>query len=408
MGAITLVPDGALLRWSSYPAWEKLIEARTRLTTTASARLKRIVPDSVTDSSNAPSAFRTAEIHPRRIVDAISATGTIAPVALVVVSTQVSGQIQQIHADFNAEVQRGDPIASFDPTSFQNTLDQTKAELSMAQAILLKAQIGWREADSDVVRKRYLFSTGSGSAIDRSRAEANKDLAEATVLDATASVEKWRAAVNQAATNLERTVIRSPVDGTVINRNVEVGQVIAASLSTPTLFTIAQDLREMQVNVSVSEGDIGRARPGQTIEFTVDTYSERVFRGKVTQIRKQPQTTQNVVTYTVVASAPNPDRVLLPGMTATARFIVNEALDVLSVPTVALRFRLPGEPRTGSSRVLVERNGVAVPVSVKVGISDGKMTAIESDEIQAGDRVIVGLPLARKPGSEGRSVIGGF
>jgi HlyD family secretion protein len=335
--------------------------------------------------------YRIAAVEERAIIESVEATGTLTPVALVSVSSQVSGQILMIHADFNDEVQRGDVIAVIDPLSFEIAVEQAEAEVGVAHANVLKARVSLRDAEGDLEGKIALAAGGAGSKIDRRKAAASRDLAAAQLDDATHGLRRTEASLKQAKADLARTVVRSPVDGSVIQRNIEVGQTVAVSLQAPILYTIAQDLREMQVNTSIPESEIGRIRTGQRLEFTADSFPGRIFHGTVVQIRKQPQISQNVVTYTVVATAPNPDALLLPGMTATARIIIDENERKLAVPTAALRFRPPSESRSTVNRVFVEREGQAVAVPVTLGVTDGAYTAVAGADLKAGDTVIIGL-----------------
>lgn len=337
------------------------------------------------------SAFRVSTVERRRIVESVQATGSVAPVALISVSSQVSGQIKEIYADFNREVRRGDAIALIDPLSFEIAVEQAEAQVGIAKAGLLKAEVALRDAETDLARKQALATRGTGSRLDESKATAARDLAAAELDNATHALAGAEATLKQARADLERTIIRSPVEGTIIQRSIEVGQTVAVSLQAPVLFTIAQNLREMQVNTSIPEAEIGRIRVGQRLEFTVDSFPGHLFTGEIVQIRKQPQMTQNVVTYTVVASAPNGELRLLPGMTATARIIIDDSDEKLSVPTVALRFRPPGEPKSLEARVFVARDDRPVVVPVHPGATDGAFTAITSNRLKEGDRVITGL-----------------
>ncbi|QFI69274.1 Macrolide-specific efflux protein MacA [Sinorhizobium alkalisoli] len=339
-------------------------------------------------------SYRIAAVERRQIVESVQVTGSVVPVALVSVSSQVSGQIKEIYADFNGEVSRGDAIALIDPLSFEIAVEQAEAQVGIARAGVQKAEVALRDAEADLERKHALAINGTGSKLEESKATAVRDLASAELDNATHALLGAEATLKQARADLDRTVIRSPVDGTIIQRGIEVGQTVAVSLQAPVLFTIAQNLREMQVNASIPEAEIGRIRVGQRLEFTVDSYPGNVFRGEVVQIRKQPQMTQNVVTYTVVASAPNLELRLLPGMTATARIIIDDSGEKLSVPTAALRFRPPGEPRSLETRIFVERDGLPVAIHVRPGATDGSFTAITSDGLKEGDRAITGLAIA--------------
>ena len=342
-------------------------------------------------SSFPASDYRTAVIEERRIVDSVQATGIVTPVALVSVGSEIAGQIKQLRADFNDEVSHGDLLALIEPLSFEIAVEQAQAQVGIAQSNVVKADVGLREAEAEFQRKKSLASKGAGSAAELGKAEAARDLASAQLQDARFARLLAEAGLKKARSDLDRTNIRSPVDGAVIHRNIEVGQTVTVGFDAPVLFTIAQDLREMQINVSIPEAEIGRVRAGQRMEFTVDAYPGRLFDGEVLQIRMQPQTTQNVVTYTVVASAPNPELLLLPGMTATARVIVDETGTTLAVPTAALRFRLPDEARGGGNRGFVERAGQVSSLPVKLGATEGSFTAIAADGLKAGDIVITGL-----------------
>jgi HlyD family secretion protein len=353
--------------------------------------------------------YRFAAIERGDLISTVTATGQLTPVATVVVSTQISGQIDRIAADFNASVRRGDVIATFDATTFKIAVEQARAEVDMANAALLKANVVAQEAAAELERRSSLHDRGAGSLVDREKAEMAKRLADAQLLEARAMVQRTEAALKQAQTNLERTRIRSPVDGVVVDRSIEVGQIVAASLQAPTLFTIAKDLRDMQVNMSIDESSIGRISPGLRVEFTVDAYPGRRFAGRVEQVRLSPTTSQNVVTYTVVVKAPNPDLLLLPGMTATARIIITERHDVLKTPAAAIRFRQSGPPPAPDAAVLwFEKNGDLQPVNVTLGVTDGEMIEIIGEGVAPRDRVAVGIrPVVRKE-STAKRLIGVF
>jgi HlyD family secretion protein len=365
------------------------------------------------EANSAPfvaSHYRSAAVEERRIVDRIEVTGAVRPVALVNISSELSGQIKEFRADFNHEVRRGDLLALIDPRLFEIAVEQAEAQVGVAKSDVLKADVALRDTQEEFERKKALAARGTGSQVDLSKAKAARDLAEAQRQDAGYALASAEAGLKKAKSDLDRTEIRSPVDGTVIHRNIEVGQTVTVGLDAPVLYTLAQDLREMQVNVSVPEAEIGRIHQGQRMEFTVDAYPGRLFAGEVLQIRMQPQTTQNVVTYTVIATAPNPDLSLLPGMTATARIIVDETGTTLAVPTAALRFRLPNEPRGGENRILVARDGQVAAIPVKLGASDGGFTAVVAEGLNAGDVVITGLAggASQSGSQDGRRLIGMF
>jgi len=341
-------------------------------------------------------AYRTAPVERGPISTTVAATGTLEAVATVLVGTQVSGQISEILADFNTEVKKGDVIARIDPLSFQNSVEKAKAEVGITEAALRKAQVALQDAEDDEQRKRKLTATGAGSAVELTKAIAARGLAAAEVQNAEATVDKSEAELKQARLDLERSQIRSPVNGVVIQRNVERGQTVAAELQAPTLFVIAQDLKDMQLELSVDEADIGSVAIGQSVTFTVDTFPGRGFSGRVVQIRKYPVVKENVTTYVVIVSAPNPDLALLPGLTALATIVLRAKNDVLRVPSAALRFRPKGAPFFGPAIWILGPSGLSER-RVDVGLSSPTFVEVKGD-IQEGESVVVGdeAPLERE------------
>lgn len=323
--------------------------------------------------------WRTAKVARGPITATVSATGTLNARVTVPVGSQVSGQIRELHADFNAEVRKGQLIARIDPETFEYRVRQAQADLEAARAQVLTAQanvnaaaaavsritVNLAEATRDVDRKRQLVERGfiAGAELDKARAvmdaateeqrsaRAQVEVTQAQTRSAQAVVAQREAQLASARVDLERTAIRAPVDGIVIKRSIDAGQTVAASLQAPELFVIARDLRDMQVDTSIDEAEIGRVRLGQRANFTVDSYPGRSFSGTVAQVRKAAQTVQNVVTYTVVVATANPDLALIPGMTANVRIVVDTRDDVLKVPNAALRFRPPDwkEPAPGGA-----------------------------------------------------------
>ena len=301
-------------------------------------------------------AYRTAKVERGAIVSAVSASGTLAAVTTVQVGSQISGLVKELLVDFNSEVRQGQLIARLDPATFEARLKQAEADLALAkasvktqQASVMKSRASLSNAEKDLARQRALSKEGyaatatlekSQSAFDTAQAEFG--MAQAQVENAEAMVMKQEAVVNAARIDLDRTFIRAPVDGTVISRDVDVGQTVAATMSAPVLFKIAQDLRKMQVEVRVDEADVGRIRQGQRATFTVDSFQGRTFSGAVSQIRKAATTVQNVVTYSVLVSADNDDLRLLPGLTANVRIVIDERADVVKIANAALRFRPVG------------------------------------------------------------------
>lgn len=331
--------------------------------------------------SPAPS-YVTQPVTEGRITRAVSATGVVNPQLTITVGTYVSGVIQTLYCDYNTQVRAGQICAKIDPRPFQATFDQASAQLLRDRAILAKDE-------ANLVRYRELLVQDS---IARQTAEDQVHV----VAQDHAAIKVDEAAARAARLNLGYTNIVSPVNGTVVSRNVTQGQTVAASLQTPTLFLIATDLKKMQIDTNISEGDIGEVRVGQRATFTVDAYPQRVFEGVVTQVRKSPQTVQNVVTYDAVVTVDNPEEALMPGMTASTQIVVAQSGPTLRVPNQALRYTpggggaAKGAGRGGGARVWVLRGDKAVAVPVRLGLDDGVSTQVLSGDLSAADRVITG------------------
>jgi HlyD family secretion protein len=285
--------------------------------------------------------FTTVKVERGHITARVTATGTLSAHVTVLVGSQVSGRIQLLNVDFNSTVKKGDVIAKIDPQIFQAAVLQARANLIAANGNLQKARAQAVDADRQFVRAKGLNDEGIVSRADRDTAEANAAVAKAQIEAARGAVEQSKASLSQAEINLAYTTIVSPIDGVVISRAVDVGQTVAASLSAPTLFTIAQDLREMQVDTNITEGDVGKLAPGMAASFMVDAYPNERFKGVIRQIRNAPQTQQNVVTYDAVIDVQNPELKLKPGMTANVTVIYADKDGVLALPNAALRFRAP-------------------------------------------------------------------
>jgi HlyD family secretion protein len=314
--------------------------------------------------------YRLARVERGPLAAVVVASGTLNAVTTVQVGSQISGQIKEIYADFNTPVKKDQVIARIDPATFELRVNQARADLDAAEGAVAVARSGFAaqqaelgrvkvtlaEAQRDVERKKALVEKKFISAAELDKAQVVLDttreqlkavdaqikVSEAQIASARAAVKQREALLRQAQVDLERTIIRAPVDGTVILRNVDAGQTVAASLQAPVLFTIAQDLRDMQVEAAIDEADVGRLRVGMPTSFAVDAFPRRSFSGEIRQIRKSPQNVQNVVSYTVVISAANPDLALLPGMTANVRVAVESRASALKVPNAALRFRPAG------------------------------------------------------------------
>jgi len=300
---------------------------------------------SMREDRQAP-AYRFAKVERGPLTATVAASGTLNPVTSVQVGTQVSGQIKELLVDFNSPVKAGQLIARIDPETFQYRVRQNEADVEAARAAAARAQVALANAQRDLARTKELVQREFVSPADLDRAQAQFDLARAELNNAQAVVAQRAAQLASARVDLGRTEIRAPVDGVVIKRSVDVGQTVAASLQAPELFVIARDLRDMQVETSIDEADVGRIRAGQRATFTVDAFPGRTFAGEVRQVRKSAQTVQNVVTYTVLVSAANPDGHLMPGMTANVRIVTDTRESALKVANAALRFRPPGESAT--------------------------------------------------------------
>jgi HlyD family secretion protein len=428
-----------------------------------------------TQSSGNRSPFRTAPLTRGPLTAAISATGTLNAVITVQVGSQVSGQIKNLYADFNSQVKKGQVIARINPDIFEAKVNQARAQVESARAAVLnqraalervradggnaraalavakaqtaKAHVAVVDSRRDLGRKADLRRKGFIAQADEDAAQAAHDsavaqheanqaqeqaqeaairsadaalkVAEAQLQSAAAQVGQQEASLRQAQLDLEYTIIRAPVDGVVVSRNVDVGQTVAASLQAPTLFTIAQDLTKMQVDTNVDEADVSRVRVGMRAAFTVDSFPGRLFTGEIVQIRKAPLVVQNVVTYDVVVSAANPDGTLLPGMTANVRIVTEQRQEALRVPNAALRFRPPGveaerpqrpgpgafpgggrgpggSPRAAAAGLpgrvwVVGPDGKAQAVQLRLGITDGTNTEVLEGPLKDSQEVIVGL-----------------
>lgn len=348
------------------------------------------------------------------IVESVTATGTLNATTTILVGTQVSGTVKRLLVDFNSPVKKGQVIAQIDPAAFEAQVEQAKANLLSARANLEKARATGIDTKRTYERNKDLFSRNLVAKSDLDTAQTNHDSAVAQVSAAQAQIAQAEAALRLAQTNLAYTDIISPVDGVVISRNVDVGQTVAASFQTPTLFVIAQDLTKMQIDSNVNEADIGNIRAGQDVEFTVDAYPEKTFSGNVIQVRNSPIVVQNVVTYDVVITVDNTGLKLKPGMTANVSLITARKTGVVKVPNAALRFKLPegaapGKPRpkaqqggTPGASVWVLDGGKPVKVKITTGISDGSYTEVASGEIKEGQQLIV--ESLSKPNSSARGI----
>jgi HlyD family secretion protein len=377
----------------------------------------------------APVRYRTAVVERGPVISLVTAMGTINPVVSVQVGTQVSGMIKSLHADFNSVVKAGDIVAVIDPEPLRARRDQAASNLDMSKANVARARTDLAQRKRELDRVKSLVAQQFVSQNDVDVAVTNFQAAEAQMNVVAAQVKQAEAALNAVELELKYTVIRSPVNGIVVARNVEVGQTIAASFATPNLFLIALDLTKMQVDTNVSESDIGGITEGTEATFTVDAYPGHQFSGTIRQVRLAPINVQNVVTYNVVVSVDNQDLRLKPGMTANVSIVVAQRDAVLKVPNAALRFtpptsglvdrpQLTGNPlkekgtgkatEAGRGPMMVSRtvwkqgpSGDLEPVHVQTGISDGMATEVVLGELSESSLVVVGIE--RPKGDRGGS-----
>lgn len=368
--------------------------------------------------SSSETRIVTAAVTEGPIVRSVTATGTVNPVITVQVGTYVSGPITAIFADYNASVKKGQAIAKIDPRPYQATADIAHATLANSKAQLGKdqADLAYKKVTYDRNLELFKADAVSKDAVDS--AYSAWQMAVAQVKLDSANIQQQTANVAAAEVNLNYTNIVSPVDGTVVSRNVDVGQTVAASFQTPTLFLIAQDLTKMQVDSNVSESDIGYVRAGQKATFRVDAFPDRDFVGVVNQVRQAPITVQNVVTYDVVVSVENPELLLKPGMTANITVITASRDKVVRAPIDALRFAPLGQPPADSAalggtpgrqtRVWVLDNGKVSPVTITTGLSDGTWVEVAEGDVHPGERVVTDEVHSAGSGSHGASPVPGM
>jgi HlyD family secretion protein len=388
--------------------------------------------------------YQTVTAERSNVVSRVSTSGSLQAVVTVDVGSQVSGRIQELFADFNSPVKKGQLIAKIDPSLFGAAVVQAEANVTAARANVTRLTVTAEDAERQAKRASEVYELRLISETERDNAVATARAARASVDQGLGQLAQSRASLEQARTNLRYTDILSPTDGVVISRAVNVGQTVAASLSAPIIFTIAQDLRKMEVHTNVAESDIGRLKPGMRVSFTVDAYPGEPFRGSIRDIRNAAQVVQNVVTYDAVIDVANPDLKLKPGMTATVSIVTDRRRDVLTVPNSALRFRPEGaamvgpanaQPGAGQRReraegqgqaqgegrrrrnndgdeddatpVVIKRsvyvlvNGAAVAREVTTGLSDGRVTEVTGGDLKEGEPVIVGIAGQNNQGQRG-------
>lgn len=347
-------------------------------------------------------AYVTAPVSRGDIERDITMTGSVNPQVTVQVGSYVSGIVKSLGCDFNTEVKVGQVCARIDPQPFQVVVDQSRADVTTAEAQLGKDRAALAYAKASLERDRILLGRDIVSRDQVDSDQSTYDQANAQIAYDEATIVSKKAALKAALVNLGYTEIVSPVDGTVITRNVDVGQTVVSSLQSSTLFLIGKDMTRMQVDTNVSEADISAVQAGQQAAFSVQAYPDRTFRGTVTEIRRAPITVQSVVTYDVVVTVDNPDLALFPGMTADTRIVIARRHDILRVPLPALRFtpkdgqsrgtdhrRAEDDSNEGTGRVWVLKDGRPHPIRVKTGVEDGKLIEVESPELRADDRVVL-------------------
>jgi HlyD family secretion protein len=331
------------------------------------------------------------------VIRGVTSTGTVNPELTIIVGAAVSGIIKELSCDYNTQVKKGQICARIDPRPYQTVVDQNKANLAVEKAQLEKDRASLTYAKLALDRAANLLPTHAVSQDAYDNAKSNYDQALAQITFDEATIQQRQASLDAAQVNLDYADIVSPVDGTVVSRNVTMGQTVASSFQTPTLFLIATDLTKMQVDANVSESDIGGIKQGNKATFTVDAYAKRTFEGTVTQVRRSPQTVQNVVTYDVVISVDNSDQALMPGMTAASRIVIDRRDDVIRVPNQAIRYVPKGiaaAAPSGKPQIWILRDGKPVPVPVVAGLDDDSFTEIASGDVKPGDLVITAEQLA--------------
>ena len=340
--------------------------------------------------------YTTKPITKATITQQVEASGTIKPINTIAVGTQVSGTVQKIYVDYNSVVKKGDLLAELDPSLFQANVDQSNAKLNNAKATLSRAQAMLNYKKNNYQRYKHLYEKNYVSRDDVELAQANYLQAKAELDSARADVNATKATLENNLTNLRYSKISSPVDGTVISRAVDVGQTVAASFNTPTLFEVAKDLTQMQIETSVSEADIGKIKVGQKATYTLDGYQDKKFHGEVTQVRLASTTTNNVVTYTVIVSVDNSEGFAIPGMTANVSIKVGEAKDVLVVENRAFKFSMDENKKYEKQGIWVVTPTGVKRYDVEIGLADDNKSQIISSEIKEGDKVIISSNATKK------------
>jgi HlyD family secretion protein len=339
--------------------------------------------------------YLTQAVQEGRVRVTVTATGTLQPVNQVDIGSEVSGVIDRVFVDFNDSVEQGQVLAQLDTQTLEARLASARASLAVAEAALQQAEATAVELRAKAARSLELAARGLVSQQTLETDDAAAQRAAAAVASAKAQVTASAAALRESDTSLRKAVIRAPIDGVIISREVRPGQTVAATFQTPVLFKLAEDLRHMQLHLDLDESDVGEVREGQRAEFRVDAYPGRTFEATIVSVRFNPREVNNIVTYETVLSVENPQLLLRPGMTATADILIDETHSALLVPNRALRFLPPDDEAAqtpqpaSSSRVWVVRDGAAVAVPVATGLTDGEHTEVTSGDVALGTAVIV-------------------
>ncbi|MDR1911246.1 MAG: efflux RND transporter periplasmic adaptor subunit [Helicobacteraceae bacterium] len=367
-------------------------------------------------TSDVQTRYITAPIEKRDLKVSVQATGNLEPLRTVTVGIEVSGTLKEVLVDYNDPVKAGQVLARLDTTKLESSLNSSRAQLKVSQANLRSNEVAANEALLQLNRLKQIFESTKGdypSQKDMDSAQAAYDRAASSLVASKAQLEQAKAEVATGEENLRKATTFSPIDGVVLTREVDVGQTVAASMQTPTLFTIAEDLRHMRVIVAVDEADVGDVREGQPVTFTVNAYPNREFNGTVLQVRLGSQISSGVVTYNTVVLADNFEGLLRPGMTAQASIVTKQSPGALVAPNAAFRFSPPAQrnanfmsmrpasaPRTprsmGDRLFVLDENGAPKMVRVKKGDSDGVVSAIEESNLAEGDLVVVGVQTVEK------------
>ena len=335
--------------------------------------------------------YETTPITQCTITQVVEASGTINPVNTVSVGSTVSGLIKAIYVDYNSIVKKGQLLAQIDPANFEAAVQQNQAQINSAESDMAKIQAVTEMSRKTYSRYKNLYKKNfiAKSELDQAESDYLSNLAQ--IGAARAKINQARASYKTAITNLGYTKIIAPVDGTIISREIDLGQPVAASFQAPELFTIAQDLTKMQIEVNVSEADIGKVKEGQQVTYTLDGYPDRLFYGKVTQVRISPTTVSNVVTYSVIVGVDNKDLTLKPGMTANVSIITSKSENILCAPSVALKYTPETDGKKYQSQGLwILANNKPQRIDIETGASDDTNIEVKSDKIKIGDKVIIG------------------